>query len=161
MNSFGASLSVYNAFPAKQVLHGGVHSAGADLQTSIKIVMVPEPIALTRISFGEMRHDRGYVPGTSGLDCIVVGYYADCHLFDFDGFGRARGRDRWKCLRRAAGQLQSAQDATHAGFVRRLIRTVIRCGFPSKGLSLILLINNKQVNYGGGGVGIFRLVENT
>jgi hypothetical protein len=41
----------------------------------------------------------GYVPGTSGLDCIVVAYYADCHLFDFDGFGRVRGRDRWKCLR--------------------------------------------------------------
>jgi hypothetical protein len=105
----------------------------------------------------------GYVPGTSGLDCIVVGYYADCHLFDFDGFGRDRGRDRCKCLRRAAGQLQSAQDATHAGFVRRLIRTVIRYGFPSKGLGIILLTNKctYQLNGGGGRVGTFVFIEDT
>jgi ATP-dependent DNA ligase len=98
-----------------------------------------------RLNTGQELVIGGYVPGTSGLDCIVVGYYADCHLFDFEGFGRVRGRDRWKYLRRAAGQLQSAQDATHAGFVRRLIRTVIRYGFPSKGLAIILLTNNRYI----------------
>jgi hypothetical protein len=91
-----------------------------------------------RLNSGQESVIGGYVPGISGLDCIVVGYNADFHLFDFEGLGRVRGRDRWKCLRRAAGQLQSAQDATHAGFVRRLIRTVIRFSFPGKGLVIIL-----------------------